>query len=63
MTRYQIFQKLPGEQPTWVEAATELENARNRLQELTVQFPAAAYFIFDTANANFIIPAEKTPAG
>jgi hypothetical protein len=53
--RYGIFQKLPSKQPTWVETATSLKDAKNRLQELTQMFPAD-YFIFDCENSMFMIP-------
>ncbi|MGD0966543.1 MAG: hypothetical protein ABSA57_21975 [Candidatus Acidiferrales bacterium] len=56
--RYEIFQKLPSKQPTWVETATSLEDAMNRLKQLTHMFPAD-YFILDCENAQFIIPVQK----
>jgi hypothetical protein len=52
---YEIFQKRPLKQPTWVETATSLEDARNRLKELAQMFPAE-YFILDCENSIFIIP-------
>jgi len=32
---YELFQKRPLKQPTWVQTATSLEDARNRLKELS----------------------------
>ena len=55
LPRYEIFQKLPSKHPTWVETATSLEDAKNRLKELTQMFPAG-YFIIDCENAVFIVP-------
>ena len=56
-SRYEIFQKLPGKQAVWVETATSLDDARMRLKDLTLMFPAD-YFIFDTEHACFIIPQD-----
>jgi hypothetical protein len=53
--RYEIFQKLSCKQATWVETATSLEDAMNRLNELTLMFPAD-YFILDCENSHFIVP-------
>jgi hypothetical protein len=55
--RYEIFQKLPDTQPAWVESATSLDDARDRLKQLAVMFPGD-YFILDTENACFIIPRD-----
>jgi hypothetical protein len=56
--RYEIFRKLPSKSAVWVENATSLEDAQNRLKELARVSPAD-YFIFDCANARFIIPSQK----
>jgi hypothetical protein len=56
-SRYEIFQKPAGQQPAWVETATSLNDAKKRLKELAIMFPAD-YFIFDTANSCFIVPHE-----
>lgn len=55
--RYEIFQKLPDKQPAWVESATSLDDAKNRLKQLAVMFPGD-YFILDAENACFIIPRD-----
>jgi len=55
--RYEIFQKLPDTQATWVESATSLDDAKDRLKQLAVMFPAD-YFILDAENACFIIPRD-----
>jgi hypothetical protein len=58
-SHYEIFQKLPTKQTAWVETATSLDDAKSRLKDLTLMFPAE-YFIFDTENACFIIPQDST---
>jgi hypothetical protein len=58
--RFEIFQKRPAELPTWVETATSLGDAKNRLKQLAIMFPAD-YFIFDTKNACFVIPHDVGP--
>lgn len=55
MQRYEIFQKLPPKQATYVETATSLEDAKNRWEELSLMFPAD-YFILDCENGVFIVP-------
>jgi hypothetical protein len=55
---YEIFQKLPSEQPTWVESATTLDDAVNRLNQLAEMFPAN-YFIVDCMRSHFIIPVQR----
>ncbi len=57
-SHYEIFQKLPIKQAAWVETATSLDDAKSRLKDLTLLFPAE-YFIFDTENACFIIPQDS----
>lgn len=56
-SRYEIFQKLPAQQPTWVETANSLNDAKDRVKELTVMFPAD-YFIFDVDNACLVVPYD-----
>jgi hypothetical protein len=57
VSRYEIFQKLPAQQPTWVETATSLDDAKERLRELAVMFPGD-YFIFDLESACFLVPCD-----
>lgn len=57
-SRFEIFQKLPNKQATWVETGSTLEEAKKRLKELAVMFPAD-YFIFDTENACFVVPCDS----
>lgn len=59
MQRYEIFQMLPGKQATWVETATGLEDAKNRVRELTQMFPAD-YFILDCEHSIFILPFDRS---
>jgi hypothetical protein len=59
---YEIFQKLSSKSPIWVETATDLEDAKNRLKELTHMFPAD-YFILDCENSCFIIPFDGPREG
>jgi hypothetical protein len=61
-SRYEIFQKLPAKHPTWVETAFSLNDAKMRLKELAIMFPAD-YFIFDAANACFVVPYGLGKAG
>lgn len=58
MQRYEIFQKLPSKQPTWVESATTLEEAKIRVSEIRRMFPAD-YFILDRENSTFVIPFDS----
>ena len=57
-SRYEIFQKLPARQPTWVETATSLEDAKVRLKELAIIFPAG-YFIYDLERGCLLVPCEQ----
>ncbi len=61
MKRYDILQKLPSKPPVRVGAATTLEDATNRWNELTVMFPGD-YFIVDSDNSASIVrlDAEHT---
>jgi hypothetical protein len=54
---YDIFQKLPSKDPTCVETAASLEDARDRMKELMQMFPAD-YFIFDWENSRIVIPCQ-----
>ena len=56
--QYEIFKKLENKQVGWVESAATLEDAKKRLRDLSVLFPAD-YFIFDVANRVFLVPAEN----
>ena len=58
MPRYEIFQKHTSKQPSWVKTAASLADAKERLKELAVMFPAD-YFIFDTKTACFVIPYDR----
>ena len=58
MARYDIFEKHNDKQPSWVETATSLADAKERLKELGIMFPAD-YFIFDTKTACFVIPCNR----
>ena len=58
IAQYEIFKKLKNKQVCWVESATTLEDAKNRLRDLSLMFPAD-YFIFDAANRVFVVPAEN----
>ena len=55
---YEIFQKLPAKQPTWLEAATTLPEAKTRIKELAVMFPAD-YFMLETENACLVVPCAS----
>jgi hypothetical protein len=55
--RYEIFQKSSFKDPTWVETATSLEEAKIRIDQLTQMFPAG-YFILDCENQCFLIPCR-----
>lgn len=55
---YEIFQKLPFQQPIWVETATGLKEAKDRTRQLKQMFPAE-YFIVDHRNSIFIVPFES----
>ena len=61
-SRYEIFQKEAGQQPAWVETATSLNDAKRRMKELAIMFPAD-YFIFDTAISCFVVPCGAAKAG
>lgn len=61
-SRYEIFQKEAGQQPAWVETASSLNDAKMRLEELAIMFPAD-YFIFDTANSCLVVPCGAAKAG
>jgi len=41
----------------WLEAATSLEDASDRLKRLTEILPAD-YFVFDTENVRFLVPSD-----
>jgi hypothetical protein len=56
--RYEIFQKLPLQQPTWVETARGLKEAKDRTKQLKQMFPAE-YFIVDHRNSILIVPFES----
>jgi hypothetical protein len=55
---YEILQKLPFTQPVYVESATSLDDAKNRLKDLRVMFPGD-YFILDCENSCFIVPFDS----
>ena len=57
MPRYEIFQKHATKQPSWVETANSLAEAKERLKELAMMFPAD-YFIFDRKTACLVIPCD-----
>lgn len=56
-SRFEIFQKLPNNQAAMVETGSTLEEAKKRLKELAVMFPAD-YFIFDREDACFVVPCD-----
>jgi hypothetical protein len=58
MSRYEIFQKHTTQQPSWVETANSLAEAKERLKELATMFPAD-YFIFDRKTACLVIPCDR----
>jgi hypothetical protein len=58
MLRYEIFQIRATEQPSWVETAKSLAEAKERLKELAGMFPAD-YFIFDRKTACLVIPCDR----
>lgn len=55
--QYEIFRKVESQAAIWVETATNLEDAKARIAELRRMFPGD-YFIFDTQNICFVVPAE-----
>ena len=55
---YAILQKLPSMQPVYVESATGLDDAKNRLKDLRLMFPSD-HFILDCENSCFIIPFDS----
>jgi hypothetical protein len=59
MARYEIFQKLRHNQPTFVESARSLADAKKRLRELKKMFPDD-YFIFDTKSECIVIPYDRS---
>jgi len=58
--RYQIFHKLLDMGCRWVENATTLDDAKDRLKQLALMFPGDC-FILDTENACFVIPQATAP--
>jgi hypothetical protein len=58
MQRYEIFQTHASRRATWVESASGLRDAMNRVRELTRMFPAS-YFILDRKNSSFIVPFDR----
>jgi hypothetical protein len=57
-SRYVIFQKLQAKQAVSLEATATLDDAKNRLKELSVMFPAD-YFILDVESECFLILREE----
>lgn len=57
MQRYEIFQKQPSRQPSWVETAASLDDALIRVKELTQMSPGD-YFILDCQNSICIMPFD-----
>jgi hypothetical protein len=56
---YDIFRKLPDSSPLWIEAIEGLEQARNRLRQLSSQSPGE-YLLYDTANRRFLNLADES---
>jgi len=50
---YDIFRKLPDNSPIWIEAVEGLEQAKNRLGQLSSQIPGQ-YLVYDTTNRKFL---------
>ena len=59
--RYEIFQKLPNEPPTWVENAHTLDQALVWVKHLVAKF-SAEYFVLDTEKHVFITDFANTAA-
>jgi hypothetical protein len=57
---YEIFQKFPLQEPTWVETATGLDNAMNRLKELEQKY-SADHFILERGSITFITQFNNSP--
>ena len=58
--RFEIYQKLADKEVAFVETAFSLDDAKRRIKELT-DLQSGDYFIFDLANACFIIPPQYDP--
>jgi len=56
--RYEIFRKVPDQEPTWEGNARSLDDTKDRLKQLALLFPGD-YFILDAENARFIIPRDS----
>jgi len=59
---YEIFQKFPLQEPTWVETVTGLDSAMNRLKELE-QRHSADYFILERGSITFITQINSSLEG
>jgi hypothetical protein len=55
---YDIFRKLPGSGPIWVEAVQDLEHARKRLASL-IEIRPGDYFVYDVHSAKIILAAVQ----
>jgi hypothetical protein len=59
---YEIFQKFPLQESTWVETATGLDNAMNRLKELEQKY-SANYFVLERGSITFITQFNSSLGG
>jgi hypothetical protein len=56
---YDIFKKMPGNSPIWVEAVEGLEQVRKRLGQLPSALPGE-YLVYDPASQKFIEPFDES---
>ena len=57
---FEIYQKVADQVVAFVETTFSLDDAKRRIKELT-ELHSGDYFIFDIANACFVIPAKNDP--
>jgi hypothetical protein len=50
---YDIFKKMPGDSPIWIEAVEGLEQVKKRLGQLPSASPGE-YLVYDPASRSFI---------
>jgi hypothetical protein len=60
LRRYEIFQKLPDNDAKWLESRTDLDEAKNRLEQLQINSPGV-YFVLDTQNAECSVSKDCCP--
>ena len=61
LRHYEIFRKLPDNDAKWLESRTDLDEAKNRLEQLQINSPGV-YFVLDTQNTEWSVSQDCRPA-